>query len=152
MSVGKELPSSAEEGWRDSQRAAAPGWCWSINMMRRQTHNLKSIEDKRKELRSGLTPAEAKLWRCLQRSQISGKKFRRQHSVGPYILDFYCAECSLAVELDGDAHFTESGCEADLVRTEFLRKKGICVVRFENRRIFDDLEFVLAEIERNLIS
>jgi very-short-patch-repair endonuclease len=120
--------------------------------MRRQLHNLKPMADKRKELRSTLTPAEAKIWKCLQRSQVLGKKFRRQHSVGGYILDFYCPDCRLAIELDGDAHFTESGCESDLQRTDFLHQKGIRVLRFENRRIFEDLDFVLAEIERNLIS
>lgn len=120
--------------------------------MRRQIHNLKTAEKKRKELRSGLTPAEAALWRCLQRSQILGKKFRRQHSVGPYILDFYCPECCLAVELDGVGHFTENGVESDVLRTEFLRKKGIRVLRFENRLVFDALDFVLAEIEQSLIS
>ena len=119
--------------------------------MPRQIHNLKEAEKKRKLLRSGLTPAEAALWKCLQRSQILGKKFRRQHSVGPYILDFNCAERGLAVELDGDGHFTESA-ESDLVRTEFLRKKGIRVLRFENRLVFDALDCVLAEIEQNLIS
>ena len=107
---------------------------------------------KRRELRSGLTPAEAKLWKSLQRAQVGGKKFRRQHSVGSYILDFYCPECCLGIEMDGDRHFTESGVEADLIRTEFLRKKGIRILRFENRRVFEDLDFVLAEIERNLIS
>ncbi len=72
--------------------------------------------------------------------------------MGPYILDFYCPECCLAVELDGDAHFTEGGAEADANRAEFLRKKGISVLRFENRLVFDALDFVLAEIEQNLIS
>jgi very-short-patch-repair endonuclease len=120
--------------------------------MRKQTHNLKSIENNRKQLRSGLTSAEATLWKCLQRSQVLGKKFRRQHSVGPYILDFYCPESCLAIELDGASHFTDSGADADLIRTEFLHKKGIRVLRFENRRVFEDLDFVLAEIERNLIS
>jgi very-short-patch-repair endonuclease len=72
--------------------------------------------------------------------------------VGPYILDFYCPECCLAVELDGDGHFTHNGAESDFTRTEFLRKKGIRVLRFENRLVFDALDFVLAEIEQNLIS
>jgi very-short-patch-repair endonuclease len=53
-----------------------------------------------------LTTAEAVLWKNLQGSRLDGKKFRRQHSVGKYVLDFYCPECRLAVELDGEAHFT----------------------------------------------
>jgi len=71
--------------------------------------------------------------------------------VGPYVLDFYCPECALAIELDGAGHFTETGADADASRTEFLSKKGIRVLRFENRKIFDALDFVLAEIEENLI-
>jgi very-short-patch-repair endonuclease len=120
--------------------------------MPRTTHNLTNLKQFRKDLRSGMTPAEAALWKCLQRSQVAGKKFRRQHSVGKYILDFYCAECGLAVELDGESHFAANASDADTARTEYLNEKGIRVLRFENREIFEDLEFVLAEIQRNLVS
>ena len=65
---------------------------------------------------------------------------------------FLLSGCNLAIELDGDGHFTEGGAEADAVRTEFLNKKGVRVLRFENQEIFTALEIVLAEIERNLIS
>ena len=103
-------------------------------------------------MRSGLTPAEALLWKSLQHSQLSGKKFRRQHSIDKYIVDFYCPDCRLAIELDGDAHFTESEAEYDNARTEFLSRMGITVLRFENREIFDNLDLVIAEIEKYLIS
>src|SRR5438552_12976957 len=120
--ISSRLPSSAEEGRagaakREPDRAKrqmkAPARVVLVNKntMRRQIPNLRVNETKRRELRSGLTPAEAKLWKCLQRSQLSDKKFRRQHSVGPYILDFYCPECCLAIELDGAGHFTENGSE-----------------------------------------
>ena len=115
-------------------------------------HNVKELKKNRSELRSNLTPAEALLWKSLQHSQLSGKKFRRQHSIDKYIVDFYCPECRLAIELDGDSHFTESGAEYDEARTEFLTRKGIRVLRFENREIFDNLDLAVAEIQKHLIS
>lgn len=96
-----------------------------------------------------MTTAEAALWKCLQRAQLDGKKFRRQHSIGPYVLDFYCPECRLAVELDGEGHLEILGSEADLERTEYLNRLNIRVLRFENRWIFENLESVLEEIRRN---
>jgi very-short-patch-repair endonuclease len=115
-----------------------------------QIHNQQFMEPRRKELRSSLTPAEAALWKSLQRSQVNGKKFRRQHSVGNYILDFYCPECRLAVELDGQGHFNSMTWEHDCRRTEYLRKLNICVLRFENREVFESLDWVLRTIGDHL--
>ena len=115
-----------------------------------QIHNRQSLRARRKELRSNLTPAEASLWKSLQRSQVSGKKFRRQHSVGNYILDFYCPECRLAIELDGQGHFSPVAWEHDSQRTEFLNKLNIRVLRFENRDVFEHLDWVLRTIGENL--
>ena len=115
-----------------------------------QIHNRPAMEPRRKELRSSLTPAEASLWKSLQRSQVSGKKFRRQHSVGNYILDFYCPECHLAVELDGQGHFNPARWEYECRRTEYLNELKIRVVRFENRDVFEHLEWVLQTISDNL--
>ena len=115
-----------------------------------QVHNRSAMEPRRKELRSNLTPAEASLWKSLQRSQVCGKKFRRQHSVGPYILDFYCPECRLAVELDGQGHFTSGVSEYDYHRDEYLKKLNIRVLRFENRVVFKNLEGVIHMISDQL--
>jgi very-short-patch-repair endonuclease len=115
-----------------------------------QAHNRPEMEPRRKELRSTLTPAEASLWKSLQRSQVNGKKFRRQHSVGPYILDFYCPECRLAVELDGQGHFNSMTSEYDYRRDEYLKNLNIRVLRFENRLVFENLEGVLHMISDEL--
>ena len=115
-----------------------------------QIHNKPDLKARRKELRSSLTPAEAVLWRCLQRSQVEGKKFRRQHSVGPFILDFYCSECRLAVELDGQGHFNSMVSGYDYRREEYLKKSNIRVLRFENRVVFESLEGVLHMISEAL--
>jgi very-short-patch-repair endonuclease len=115
-----------------------------------QIHNRPALKSRRKELRSSLTPAEASLWKSLQRSQVGGKKFRRQQSVGPFILDFYCPECRLAVELDGQGHFNSMMSEYDYRRSEYLKKLNIRVLRFENRLVFENLEGVLHIIGENL--
>ena len=109
-------------------------------------HNRNNLKQFRKELRNNLTPAEAVLWNSLKNSQI-GKKFRRQHSVGNYILDFYCAPERVAIELDGQHHFTEEGLKYDEERTRYLNSLNIRVIRFENVKVFEDLDGVLEEIK-----
>ena len=102
----------------------------------------------RQSLRSGGTPAEARLWTLLQRGQLGGLRFRRQHGVGPYVLDFYCPSARLGVELDGAVHEAPAQAAHDEARTRHLAAVGIRVVRFENRMVFEAPEAVLAEITR----
>jgi very-short-patch-repair endonuclease len=112
-------------------------------------HNQGSFKNLRRQLRNNLTPAEAELWRYLQNGKLEGKKFRRQHSIGNYILDFYCPQERLGIELDGRGHFTDNGHEADEKRTAFLHSLNIRIIRFENKEVFDQLEGVLEEIRQN---
>jgi very-short-patch-repair endonuclease len=112
-------------------------------------NNIISLKNNRKNLRSHLTPAEARLWAYLKNNQL-GEKFRRQHSVGFYILDFYCPKRKLAIELDGSPHNTEQGYQNDQNRTKDLNSKGITVLRFENKDIFKNSDGVLAEIKKYL--
>ncbi len=114
-----------------------------------QLNNLKHLRSNRKRLRNNLTPAEASLWKLLQGKQHGGNKFRRQHSVGNYILDFYCPSEKLAIELDGAGHYTEEGIKKDEIRTQFLNEVGIKVLRFENKLVFEKTEWVLEEISRS---
>ena len=101
---------------------------------------------RRRELRRAATDAEQVLWRLLRKRQFAGVKFHRQHPVGPYILDFYCAERGLAVELDGGQHFTDEGQEYDRRRTAYLAARGVRVLRFTNRELFEETESVLEAI------
>ncbi|WP_438962138.1 endonuclease domain-containing protein [Nonlabens sp.] len=110
-------------------------------------HNLKYLKKYRKTLRKNLTPAEAYLWNQLKSRKFKGLKFRRQHSVGNYILDFYCSQYNLAIELDGDYHDNPKQKELDGVRDLFLKDKDIYVLRYENRYVFEELEHVLKGIE-----
>jgi very-short-patch-repair endonuclease len=112
-------------------------------------NNLPVLRTFRKELRNHLTPAEAKLWSHLKQSQLDGRKFRRQHSVGYYILDFYCSAERLAVELDGAAHDSESAQEYDRERDMFFGYYRIKVLRFENKLVFQQTEAVLLEIKNS---
>jgi len=110
-------------------------------------HNARALKPRRRELRAHLTQAEAILWRQLQRRQLRGRKFRRQHSVGPYVLDFYCPDLKLAVELDGAAHDHDQAFRRDALRTAYLAAAGVRVIRFENDDVVRNLEGVLAAIE-----
>ncbi|UOR06364.1 endonuclease domain-containing protein [Hymenobacter aerilatus] len=110
-------------------------------------HNLGYQKATRRILRSNLTPAEALLWKALQRSQLDGRKFRRQHDIGPYIVDFYCPAEKLVVELDGAGHFTASGEAQDQERDSYLGSLGLKVLRFENKLVVQHIESVLAAIE-----
>ena len=114
--------------------------------------NIIKLKENRKKLRNSLTPAEAKLWSLLKNGQIKSRKFRRQHSVGPYILDFYCPSERLCIELDGASHFTDGGYEYDSARTKYLDVLNICVIRFENKEVFENTEGVLEEIRKNFTS
>jgi len=110
-------------------------------------HNRKYLKQKRKNLRNNLTSAEATLWRFLKKSQLQGRKFRRQHSISNYIVDFYCPREKLVIELDGKHHFSSSGYQSDIIRDKVLAKLNIQVIRFENDEIFHDINSVLAKIE-----
>ena len=112
--------------------------------------NSPSKKEFRKILRNASTPAEAVLWKCLQHRRLLGQKFRRQISIDKYIVDFYCPEKKLVIELDGDGHFTPNGFDYDDERTKFLEKQGLTVIRFENDEVKDNLDAVLETIERYL--
>jgi very-short-patch-repair endonuclease len=101
---------------------------------------------RRRELRRNATDAERALWSLLRSRQLSDLKFRRQHSVGPYILDFYCAACKLAVELDGGQHLTPAGEQHDQKRTDYLAARGVRVLRFSNRDLLTEADGVLQAI------
>ena len=97
-------------------------------------------------LRRTLTPPEVRLWSCLRRSALAGLKFRRQHPLGPYVIDFYCAEARLAVEVDGESHSHADQIAHDRRRTAWLEQQGIAVLRFAAEDVRINLEGVLMSI------
>jgi adenine-specific DNA-methyltransferase len=97
-----------------------------------------------REMRSRMTDAEALLWMLLRNRRIAGAKFRRQHPVGRYILDFYCDEKKLGVELDGGQH--GEAIAYDEKRDAWLRSQGILVLRFWNNQMLAETEAVMETI------
>lgn len=114
-----------------------------------RTFNRRNLKDKRKKLRNNPTQAEAFLWGYLKNSQLEGRKFRRQSSIKSFIVDFYCPNEKLVIELDGDFHFDEKAIKDDERRTLKLKEEGLKVVRFENQEVLLNLDGVLSEIKRH---
>jgi very-short-patch-repair endonuclease len=96
------------------------------------------------QMRREPTPAEHKLWQRLRRNQIHGVRFRRQHSIERFIVDFYCARARLIVEVDGPVHqYTQ---QEDAIRQAFLEQQGFQVLRFTNLDVFNNLDAVVEQI------
>ena len=105
----------------------------------------KAMQRRARELRRAMTPAERKLWQHIRYGQIGGAHFRRQHAVGPYIVDFFCAKSKLVVEVDGDIHAEQ--VEQDAKRTEWLnQQKQYRIVRFWNNEVLHNIDAVLTKI------
>jgi very-short-patch-repair endonuclease len=101
-----------------------------------------------RQLRKQLTPPEARLWVALRRRGLGGLKFRRQHPLGAYVLDFYCPSARLAVEVDGMQHVTEEQAAHDRGRDRWLHEQGVRVLRIPAHAVRDELERVLDVIDR----
>ena len=102
------------------------------------------------ELRKRMTKAERILWSALRKKQICGKRFRRQHPIDKFIVDFYCHECKLIIEVDGGIHNNPEQREHDIGRTYDLEQLGLKIIRFTNdQAIFHSIE-TLEEIEKNI--
>ena len=104
------------------------------------------IQRRAKEMRASMTPAESRLWESLRGRQLDGLRFRAQHPVGQFILDFYCPARKLVVEVDGSSHDTNA--ERDEERTAHLADCGYCVVRVRNDEVEHDIDGVLDRIRR----
>jgi very-short-patch-repair endonuclease len=94
------------------------------------------------------TAAESKLWQFLRNRQIVDAKFRRQHSIERFIVDFFCAEASLVIEVDGPIH--QYSTVEDAIRQEFLESQGFRVIRFTNEEVLTSFNTVLDQIKSTL--
>ena len=101
-----------------------------------------------RQLRIGMTEAEQKLWGRLRGKQLHGVQFYRQKPLGSYIVDFYGPKVKLGIELDGGQHFEESHRIRDTARDEWLKQRGLKVIRFDNLQMLRETEAVLEEIWR----
>jgi very-short-patch-repair endonuclease len=103
-------------------------------------------------LRKELTLAEEVLWGKIRNRKFNNCKFRRQHVLSLYIADFYCHECKLVIELDGGYHNTKDRVVLDELRTKVFEDFGITVLRFTNKEVLDNIDYVLKTIEPHLTS
>jgi very-short-patch-repair endonuclease len=102
-----------------------------------------------KELRAGATDAERILWAQLRAKRLGGYKFRRQHRIGKYIVDFVCLERRVVIELDGGQHATPDGMEHDRVRDNWLKKEGYTVLRFWDNEVLQNIKGAIEIIMRS---
>ncbi|HXI13484.1 MAG TPA: endonuclease domain-containing protein [Thermoanaerobaculia bacterium] len=117
-------------------------------MIRQGSHARRSLIGAARELRKRETTAERVLWAMLRRQALFGFKFRRQHQIGEFVVDFYCAELKLAVEMDGKGHLGELQAKLDVRRTEELQHLGLTILRFENEDAVVNPSFVREQISR----
>jgi len=100
-----------------------------------------------KNLRKNQTPQEQKLWQLIRNNQL-GVKFKRQHPIGDYIVDFVCREKWLIIELDGGQHNEDDNIINDKIRTQYLESRGFKVIRFWNNDINNNIEGVILDIKK----
>ena len=108
--------------------------------------------DIKRRLRSNMTGPETRLWSALRARQLQGMKFRRQHGIGPYIVDFYCPEQSLVIEVDGDSHANADQIVRDQLRDKYFQSLGLRVIRYFNNDIVKNLAGVLEDLAEKLAS
>ena len=117
--------------------------------MSERIFNQKRYQALRTALRSGMPEPETRLWRHIRGCQL-GVKFRRQHGIGAYIVDFYCPEKRLIIELDGDSHYTDEAQLYDIERSMFFQGVGLKVIRFTNDQVMNELDAVLQIVLHNV--
>ncbi|HKQ36390.1 MAG TPA: endonuclease domain-containing protein [Nitrospiraceae bacterium] len=120
--------------------------------MSRVTRGQASHLDLKRRLRSDMTGPETRLWSRLKARQFQGRKFRRQHGIGAYIVDFYCPEQSLVIEIDGDSHADPAQIVKDKQREKYLQSLGLRVIRYINDDIVKNLDGVLEDLAERLLS
>ncbi len=104
----------------------------------------------RQILRKDPTPAERGLWSIISRGGLDHWRFRRQYGIGPYVVDFYCPQAKLVIEVDGDSHFFPDAIASDHRRDQFIRSQGIRIIHVTNQQVRCDLTNVIAFIQNEL--
>jgi len=111
-----------------------------------QLFNRPEYKTLRQRLRKDMPDAEVIVWSYLRDRRLCGYKFRRQHGIGRYVVDFYCPKLRLVIELDGDSHFQSGAAKRDRQRQNFIESFGITVIRFTNTDIYENITGVLEEL------
>jgi very-short-patch-repair endonuclease len=111
----------------------------------------KDIILRARELRKDMTAAEEVLWNRLRRKQINGFIFRRQHPIDIFIVDFYCHELKLVIEVDGGIHTEIKVAEYDKGREAEIERFGLKIIRFTNHEVFNNIEIVIKKVKAHTI-
>ena len=112
-----------------------------------EVFNRSTMKERRQFLRKNMPQPEIILWSKIRRKQIADYRFRRQYSVGSYILDFYCPELKLAIEVDGESHIRTDVKEYDAQREEQIKQLGLTLLRFTNEDVTKNPNGVLQKIK-----
>jgi len=115
-------------------------------------YNRSSMKYRRQVLRRNMPKEEIVLWSRIRRKQIGGYKYRRQYSIGSYVLDFYCPVLKLAIEIDGKSHNSSDIKSYDQERQKEIEGLGIAFLRFNNEEINNNLDGVLERIDEKIRS
>ena len=110
----------------------------------------KELKDCSRELRKNTTDAENLLWTKIRCKQLKGYQFYRQKIIGNYIVDFYCSQANLIIEVDGSQHYNDEAKQKDRMRDDYMLRFGLRVLRFSDREVFENLNGVTEKIWENL--
>jgi very-short-patch-repair endonuclease len=114
--------------------------------MKERLQNITQYKIIRRNLRNDPTMAERVMWKYIRNSQL-GYKFRRQQSIGQYIVDFYCPDLNMIIELDGWVHGDDAQKEKDIIRQKFLEQNGFVLLRYRNEEMKYDKEAVIQDVK-----
>ena len=106
--------------------------------------------DKARLLRNNMTEAEKIVWDKLKNRNVFNARFRKQHPIGSFVVDFYCHEYKLAIEIDGEIHLKNEVIEYDDGRSHDIEKFGIKILRFTNNEVFTSLNYIIEEILKTI--
>ena len=104
------------------------------------------LETTARTLRKNMTDSELKLWSRIRRKQMHGLQFYRQRAVGDYIVDFYCPQAQLVLEVDGSQYINKRRMISDQYRDSYLKQQGVTVLRFDNLQVLNQLDAVIEKI------
>ena len=117
--------------------------------MTQKIFNKIEYKQRRQTLRNNMTEPEKRLWGILRNHQL-GVKFRRQHGIGHYIVDFYCPELKLIIEVDGESHFSEDAQAYDKIRDKFMLELGLTTIRITNTAIMQNIDGVCEYLQQHV--
>ncbi len=108
------------------------------------------LKSRRKDLRNNMPKAEWLLWAELRNKKLKGYRFRRQASINSFVVDFYCPQLRLAIEIDGDSHCGDKAAYYDDFRQKNIESLGIKVIRFTNNNVYENIDEVIERIKKFL--